>query len=617
MRSRHTRRTAATTSAFLSAGGFTLIEVVITLGLLGIVIALLLVPVVSSLGYFRSATARVDAQTAARIAVDAMARELTEAMYVQLDMYDSSMIAFIPPLRVDPDDPNSEIVTPPRPNWERAVRYWRALHDPTLNYNPQAQLGPTNPLFLARTTIEQLPGEELPADEPHAPFASHDPWNRWNTDWAVEQAAAGAEGITNWAPINRMVHTDLDWQFEGASFGRRNATLQPGFPYLWVQWQAKKEGMGQAEAARLYRDYVVALTPHAVDYDIPQLEFTPTAVAGEWLRPVEGPAARDYSRYRARYPLWRLGARYTGWAQLSEDPFIDQVLRLLTWARDPFLLIYRYEPEIAGTWAYSLRAVGVFDPRSRDMKIIDANTGDEIYDARDYPVRSPAAAFAFDVDWIDGSLRCDFPPLADAASMHNEEPLQFLGSELTLLPLTAVSRSVYVRPLTDYWAGRTAGDALTMFLQPESIQVRVDTVGDGVPDRTLTRVFGPPRENSDEFQLGLYVPDVQSPLDLDMLPYGWLRLPQYLAGGVEPTACAFFVDFRWRNNGVVPAGATLEEEKPDLISAYYRTASVIDITMSVTRADPSATAGQRVAQSAHLTRRVKLRNLLREIRYEE
>ncbi len=596
--------------------GFTLVEVLVAVGLLGIMLGLLLIPVMSSLGYFRSATARADAQAAARMAVDAMARELTEAMYVQLDMYDNSMIAFIPPLRVEPDDPNSEIVTPPRPDWERAVRYWRALHDPTLNYNPQAHLGPGNPFFLARTVIKRLPDD--PPDS-LAPFATYDPWNRWNDQWEAEQRAAGAEGITNWAAINRVVHTDLDWGFEGDSFGRRNATLQPGFPYLWVQYRLAKQGIGQSEAARLYRDNVVALTPHATDYDVQQLEFDPTVVAGEWLRPVQGSNAKDYATYRARYPLWRLGAPYTGWAQLSDDPHLDTILRGLPWARDPFLLIYRYEPDLADAWGYNLGAVGVFDPRSREMRIIDANTGGEIYATDAYPYRSPVAAYAyaFHVDWIDGSLRCDFPPLGDEISMGNEEPLQFLGTELTALPLMTVSRNVYVRPLSDYWAGRTVGDALRAFLQPESIQVGVDTIGDGAPDRTLTQVFGPPRENSDEFQVGLYVPDAPAAGDLDRLQYGWLRLPELLAGGVDPTACTFFVDFRWRNNGVVLPGFTLDDEKPDLISAYYRTASVIDIAMTVTRADPSAAAGQRIAQSSHITRRVKLRNLLREIRYEE
>jgi prepilin-type N-terminal cleavage/methylation domain-containing protein len=584
--------------------GFTLVEVVVTVGLLAIVLALLLVPIMSSLGYFRSATARADAQTAARIAVDAMARELTEAMYVQLDMYDSSMIAFVPPLRVDPGDPNSEIVTPPRPDRSRAVRYWRALHDPTLNHNPQALLGPSNPFFLARTEVPY-------------PLLDDDGWNRWNAAWAMAQDAAGAEGIVNWAPISRVVHKDVDWRFEPGLVGTRNATLQPGYPYLKVQYELSRGDISQTEAARRYRDAVVAMTPHAEDYDVSQLEFNPAVVAGEWLRPVEGPATKDYATYRARYPLWRLGARYTGWAQLSEDPYIDAALRELTWARDPFLLIYRYEPAGGGVWTYNLRALGVFDPRTRTMKIIDPDTRGEIYDTDSHPYRSPVASYAFGIDWIDGSLRCDFPPLADWVSMSNEEPLQFLGSDLVLVPLSSVSRNVYVRALSAYWAGRVAGDALLEFLQPDSAQVRVDTVGDGLPDRTLTQVFCAPRENSDEFQVGLYVPDAPAAGDLDRLQYGWLRLPEYLAGGVSPSACAFFVDFRWRNNGAVPPGFTLEQEKPDLISAYYRTAAVVDIAMTVTRADPSATAGQRVAQSAHITRRVKLRNLLREVRYEE
>ncbi|MBE9565969.1 MAG: hypothetical protein IMF16_04390, partial [Proteobacteria bacterium] len=60
-------------------------EVLVTTALLGIVFVLLLIPIVNSFGYFRSATARGDAQAAARICLDSMARELADAMYVQLD----------------------------------------------------------------------------------------------------------------------------------------------------------------------------------------------------------------------------------------------------------------------------------------------------------------------------------------------------------------------------------------------------------------------------------------------------------------------------------------------------------------------------------------------------
>ena len=580
--------------------GFTLLEVVITVGLLGIVLALLLIPVMSSLGYFRSATARADAQNAARLALDAMARELTEAMYVQLDMYDSSMIAFVPPLRVDPDDPNSEVVTPPRPDWDQAIRYWRALYDPTFNYNPGGHLGPGNTFFLARTVVPD-------------PFTYDDEWNRWNEEWADDQNAAADQGITNWAPISRLVHTDLDWRFGPGLIGQRNATLQPGFPYLLVQYGLENGTLSSADAVREYRDHVVALTPDVTEYDVPQLEFHPTVVAGEWLRPVEGAEGIDYSVYRSRYPLWRLGARYTGWAQLSDDAYVHAVLDELTWARDPFLLIYQYQPVGGTNWAYVLSAIGAFDPRSRTMKIIDPSTRGEIYDTGDYPYRPVSATFAFGIDWIDGSLRCGFPPRGDEDSMFNEEPLEFPGSELQTRALVEISRTVYERPLMDEWDSRPAGEVLVCLIDPNSIQVSVDTDGDTVPDRTLTQVYGEPRDYSDEFQVGLDVPDNGT----DDLTYGWLRLSEFLSGGVDPTGCSFFVDFRWRSNGVVPAGDTIDEEKSDLISAYYRTASVVDIAMTVARADPGATAGQRIAQSAHMTRRVKLRNLLREIRYDE
>jgi prepilin-type N-terminal cleavage/methylation domain-containing protein len=593
------RRFAITTCFRRTYRAFTLVEVMVTVALLGIALGLLLVPVMNSLGYFRSATARADAQNAARLALDSIARELTEAMYVQLDMYDSSEIAFFAPLRVDPEDPTSEIVTPPRPDWGRAIRYWRGLYDPTANYDPRALFGPGNTFFVARGLV---PG----------PFTYDDEWNRWNEAWADEMNAASEQGIGNWAPVPRVVQTDLGLTFGRAGgvsgIGLRNRTLQPGFPYLYVQSLLAKNEVTQTQAGRLYRDYVVALTPAVLDYDVTELQFYPTTVAGEWLRPVESAGVKDYSVYRSRYPLWRLGAPYTGWAQLSDDPYVHQALAELTWARDPFLLIYRYIPDAS---TYELRAIGAFDPRSRTMKILDPQTRAELYDTSLYPYRPTEAAFAFGVDWIDGSLRCDFPPPGGQTAMENDQPLEFAGSDLQL----GADGTVYERWLMQVWADRSEGADLSVLLAPESIRVRIDTDGDAVPDRTLTQVYGVPRENSDEFQVGLDLPDNTG--TSGELRYGWLRVPQYLAGNTDPTVCTFYADFRWRNNGVVPAGGALADEKPDLISAYYRTAAVIDVSITVTRADVSATAGKRVAQSAHLTRRVKLRNLLREIRYEQ
>jgi len=584
--------------------GFTLVEVLVTAALLLVVIGLLMYPLMSSFAYFRSATARADAQAVARLALDSMARELAEAMYVHLDMYDNSMIAFIPALRVDPEDPNSAIVAPPRPDWSRAIRYWRALHDPTLNYSPGAHLGPGNTFYLARTVVAY-------------PFATDDPWNRWNDTWAQEQDGAWADGTTSWSPIPRVVHTDLDWRFKPDQFGLRNATLQPGFPYLEARYRVYTGEISDAEAARLYRDSAVALTPNALEYDVSRLEFNPTVVAGEWLKPVERSEGSDYSVCRSQYPLWRLGASYTGWAALAEDPPVV----FPPWARDPFLLIYRYKADTGGP---ELAAVGVFDPRTRTMKVVDRYTGDEIYDTGLYPYRPATAWIAFGVDWIDGSLRFDFPPLGDETSMQNSAPRVVPGSELQAATAPP-SQSVYDVALMDEWKNRLGGDALESFLVPDSVRIQVDSGGVGGPDRTLTQVFCTPRENSDQFQVGL------NPVSTGALSwleprYGWIRLPEYLSGGISPaTNCTFYIDFRWRSNGVWINDD--HGERPDLISAYYRTAAVLDINLTVVRAEPGAARRREalsrwlgvvtIGQSAQMTRRVKLRNLLRRIRYAE
>lgn len=204
--------------------------------------------------------------------------------------------------------------------------------------------------------------------------------------------------------------------------------------------------------------------------------------------------------------------------------------------------------------------------------------------------------------------------------MQQEAPLGISGEDLQAWTLAEPAQTVYDYPLLGHWADREGGDGLIAFLVEDTVRVRVDTDGDTLhlPDRTLSRVFCTPREGSDQFQVGLDPLDQGYGDTVSEAPrYGWIRLPEQLAGGLDPTACTIYVDFRWRDNGVVPAGGTLEDERPDLISAYYRTAAVLDISITVTRADPGATGGQRIAQSAQMTRRVKVRNLLREIRYEE
>ena len=581
---------------------FTLTELLITIGLLAIVLMLLFIPITNSLGYFRTATARADAQTVARTAVDTMARELAEAMYVQLDMYDNSMIAFVPPLRLNPDDPNSEIVTPPRPDYSRAIRYWQALNDPTRNYTPGTHLEAGNLFFLARTVVSD-------------PFTTDDRWNRWNEEWALDQDSSRPTGVPDWpktwAPIARLVHSDVDyrtWMPLGSRISARNRTLQPGYPYLMAIYNSYGTKL-TPDQVRLYRSKVVGLSPNAPEYDVPRLSFTPLVVAGERMRPLDGPAGPDGTIYRARYSLWRQGTPYTGWSALASNPTVVARLKQLgwdQWARDPFLMIYRYDTTLLG-YADQPSAIGAFDPRTRTMKVVELgtgltyDTGSSVYD-RTIPVGAGRGAwFGFTVDWVDGSLRFDFP-----ASLTMD------GSATSEVKIS--SHTLREFPLHDCWGGYTTGSALTVFVVPDSVSIRLDNAGK--EGRPLKRVYCTPHEGTDEFQLGL---DPPTPIgDLERPRYGWIRLPETLSGGAASKDVKdLWVGFRWRNNGMVPPGGTMSGERPDLMVAYYRTDAVIDISMTVVRADPTAPPRTRVTQSAYLTRRVKLHNLLREIRYGE
>ena len=610
----------------LGEGGFTLIEILITIGLLTIVLALLFIPISSSLGYFRTATARADAQTVARAALDSIARELSEAMAVQLDMYDGSMIAFIPPLRLDPSDPNSEIVTPPRPDWDRAIRFWQALNDPTRNYNPGAYLEPSNMYFLARTVID-------------APSYQGDAWNRWNKRWEKELndlilttgVPRGFARDSQWWAIPRAVNSDIDATYDRTSgklvIGRRNRTLQPGYPYLMVvsEYGPKLP----VEGVRKYRDLVVGLTPNAPEYDVPQLSFTPTAVSGERLRPIDGADGPNGCVYRAGYPLWRQGTAYTGWSAFAGNQQLIDTMKYFgmeEWARDPFLLIARYVPGGPGQpGAYEMQGIGAFDPRTRTMRVLDLARG-VAYDTVGYPASRPRPLdivldrtipwFGFGIDWADGSLRFDFP-----AVLRVNDP----SDTSATLPKLDLADPEHPRiALDSYWQSYVPSNDLFVLVIPGSVSVRrVEMTQDALTKlwrttfiSSLKQVYCLPREGRDEFQLGL------DPAETGAAGprYGFIRLPKTLSGGASVDAnTKLWIEYRWRNNGVMPKPKLDEAwvEKPDMIAAYYRTDAVIDVSITVSRADPSAPVGKRIAQSAFLTRRVKLHNLLREIRYGE
>ncbi len=306
------------------------------------------------------------------------------------------------------------------------------------------------------------------------PSNRFDPWNEWNQGWADKLNKDPSQAGINWVPITRIVHSDYD--FKGLDltnkpiWGPASATAQPGYPYLEATWTYASNS---AYLNRFYRDHVKPLTPNSQDYDVTALSFEPLVVSGEWLSPALGHDNQDKSVYLARYPLWRLGVPYKSWTALQGDDTlvtrISQELNARGWTpRDPFLLIYRWavDPTKTNGGAYGLVGVGAFDTRSRTLKVLNPDVNGApwlFYDTYNYPVRAQDAVLGLNVDWVNGSLRWDFPPVQqnpttlamETAERPMKVPVQGSGFVVPADWPSAQSK-VYDYQLSDVWASRKA-----------------------------------------------------------------------------------------------------------------------------------------------------------------
>jgi len=255
--------------------GFTLIEVLVALGLLVLVLGLLLVPMWSGYAFMEKGNARAEALAAAREALDSMSRELAEAIYVFDPPQDRSMVAFY--LGAGAQPAPQEVDGQPV-----AIRYWRALRDPARAYEPfWNSLGTEwNPYFVARAEIPRPQFVPTPGDV-------EDTWNNTAT-WGRPTVRA------------LFVYPD-NYVYAGATW----LVSQPGWP--WLEAWRRYPAAGQVDSRyQWYQDHATGLTPDSQDYDVTQLTFSPSAVGNEALAPLR-PGGRwppDYSVYCSRWPLW-------------------------------------------------------------------------------------------------------------------------------------------------------------------------------------------------------------------------------------------------------------------------------------------------------------------------
>ena len=502
-------------------GGFTLIEILVTIGLIILLLMLVGYPILAGLAFMEKGIARADALSAARLAMDAMTRELAEAMYVFDPPVDGRFIAFLapvsPPQGAAPIEPQAA-----------GVRYWAALRDPALaywpfySYAPGAPGKPINPYYLARTEIPD-PGERRELT---------DPWN--DSGEALTRATFWYSNGHEY-PLGET--PPVTWP-----------TAQPGYPWL----EAVTLYASQAERERWYVERAVGLTPDNVDYDVPTASFSPEPITNEALVPWTTAFPRDYSRYRARYPLW---VNFAQWH--PPDGAFATMGQISVYSGSPRILAYQTAVEAS----------------TGDVWVEDA-VGTRLYNTAAYPARDVTddgqAEFAFGLDYDRGEVRFDFPAedaIAASASMYIYD---LTDAALPPAPpkLSYVPNPQIVRGSTTVWVESLTGE-VTYYTQVD-------------PPPTLlgNNTIGKHR---------FAIKGLQIIFDDD------------LAGPWRPgDGDTIHVRYRYRNN-----------REDQLVVATYATKAIINISLTVSKRDIAARTPQASRQDATLVAKVKLKNVPR------
>jgi|GEM_PF-7035241 len=233
--------------------GFTLIEVLVAIVIMLIIMAMIIYPFISSTGYLAKARARAEVQQVARDALDAMTRELAEAMDIYLLPADPSICAFVPTL---PD------TFPLQPD-DKIIRYWLVWRS-----DPNAD---TSGVIPANSPIGKSWYEKFSPNPRDNQATAEDTDSRYIARTAFNYSNSGGALDLNGLPDSGTLNRD----------------------------KPAKSISAPPENTIENRQYFTALTPDEPDFDIPILRFAPTPQVNETLQKGE-----DAYIYKSKYPLW-------------------------------------------------------------------------------------------------------------------------------------------------------------------------------------------------------------------------------------------------------------------------------------------------------------------------
>jgi prepilin-type N-terminal cleavage/methylation domain-containing protein len=590
--------------------GFTLIEMLVTIGLIVLLLMLVGYPILTGFAYMAKGTARADAQSAARLGVDAMTRELAEAMYVFDPPPGGMFIAFLPTRgglnRAAPITPEAY-----------AIRYWRALRDPAAAYLPFYGIPIASAVRSGGTVT-------ITTNAHHGFVAGQ--WlvisgvtpSSFNGGFQVTtvpsptsftygqsgsaESGGGGTAMPQAADVNPFYlarsqiddpNTDQDpWNDSGEALKRAVFWYPDSYQYPSGEtWPTSQMGYPWLEAVRLYpgspiprsaydyyRERAVGLTPDNVDYDVPAAGFSPARITEEALVPWTSAFPRDYSRYRARYGSW------AGFGQWNPDTGQFTSMAQTT------IKVYSGDPRVLTYYTYVNGATGhVWVHRAADPDNPDPSTDPAIYDTAAYPQRDVddpnQAEFAFGIMYDRGEVWFDFP---------TEDVVTSAGP----------SQNRYTLPTVQACPGAV--------VVAGSTTLRVRGPGEPYTDDNGNGQYDAGEPYTDVNGNGKWDPGPVANYELyDKTPLveGDIGLSQYAVDGNDvvfkpnngPTAGdEIHVRYRYRNN---PEG--------QLVVATYATKSIINIALTVSKRDIAARSLGAARQDVTLVAKVKIQNMPR------
>lgn len=298
--------------------GITMIELLVTIGIMAVVMSLLVYPISTAYSYIRKTQARSEAQRQGNDLIRRMTREIAEAAYIYDIPVDGAMLTFVKS-EAPVIDSNGKVIL---------VRYGRSLNFPWLNtstppsYNWQL-LEPNEKLITAKgnTAISSLVYSTRRKGF-YAPFHSSARHNFPNNPYIIGRYQSPAP--EDW---NSALQIAQDSQFP--------MNILPTGNYSTAIMQ------------RQYRNIFVPVSPLGKQWDVSRFRVIPLKVTGEALQmSADSRGGKIPTAVSSRYPLW--SARNQDFDRADEEWLAVNNLTDITGFNDAINAAFPLYPRLAG-----------------------------------------------------------------------------------------------------------------------------------------------------------------------------------------------------------------------------------------------------------------------------